>query len=307
MAKVLMATQCGLRIGFGHLSRCLRLARALSRRGHAVSFFGEGLGEYRGYARSFETADVPRPVDAVVTDLIRPKLLPGLRAILRCGRVISLHDMGLAQFESDFAIDGSVVQAVPYPAGRANIYVGPRYAIIDRPSASALAPRRPTLHLNFGGGDVAGIYRKVIPALESMTTLARARACRGFTRWEPPPSRMVRWIGSDQSATGALRGCRVALCAGGISLYEAAAAGVPALVLSHHRLQERTALEFERRGAAISLGLARHATVAGVRAAVESLLNDAPARRRMSAAGCRIVDGRGLARVTRIVEKAARC
>ncbi len=258
-------------------------------------------------AAAYEIRNDVRPAACVITDLVQPGLLPSFARVREMRPSVSFHDMGLGQFESDCAIDSSVVQVRPFPAGRRALYLGPKYAVLDPRLRGVRGGNARRVFVNFGGGDVRAVYRKAVKALDMIAGPIDIRACRGYTCWDGVQSRNHRthWIGPRGSLTDGMAGSAMALCAGGTALYEAARTGLPAVVISHHRLQERTAKEFERLGAAISLGTYRAIGVDTIRRALETILCAPEARRRMGRAGRRIVDGRGLHRVSKIIARFA--
>src|SRR6185436_2051395 len=95
----------------------------------------------------------------VITDL---REAHGITAdILRHGsRHISIHDLGLAQCQSDVAIDGSVTRLFPYaPCKDRKTFVGPQYMITRDP----VKRKKPTdtVLVTFGGGSTANLAGKV--------------------------------------------------------------------------------------------------------------------------------------------------
>jgi spore coat polysaccharide biosynthesis predicted glycosyltransferase SpsG len=103
----------------------------------------------------------------------------------------------------------------------------------------------------------------------------------------------------------------VAIVAGGVTLYEACALGVPVVAVALNAAQHVTIRAVARRGAAVDAGsvatrpgrsaaasgFRRSKTIERVAREVDRLLRDPAARRRMALAGRRLVDGRGAARV----------
>ena len=83
----------------------------------------------------------------------------------------------------------------------------------------------------------------------------------------------------------------------GVTAYELAALGVPALYLCLTPDHALSASAFEAAGMGVSLGVAGDITDMMIAGAVQSLLGDAARRRTMSAAGRMNLDGRGAARV----------
>jgi spore coat polysaccharide biosynthesis predicted glycosyltransferase SpsG len=83
----------------------------------------------------------------------------------------------------------------------------------------------------------------------------------------------------------------------GVTAYELAALGVPALYLCLTPDHALSASAFERAGMGVSLGVASDVSDMVIAGAVHSLLGDPARRRAMSAAGRMNLDGRGAARV----------
>ncbi len=304
--RILFITQCGAKLGFGHLVRSQRLARALSPR-YQIAFLAEGIKGFEKFIRPHDIWQKIKPSACIVTDLVQPQRLKYFAEIVQHHPIISIHDMGLGQFDSDCAIDGSIVQIVPYPQNRKNLFFGARYMILDHlpERRRGFQAHREAIIMNFGGGDVAPIYRKALKAMRLLKDPMEIRACRGYMSWDSIKCPAVKWYGPGDNMWDAIDGCQIGLCAGGISLYELAASGVPALVISHHRAQERTAKEFESRGAAISLGTKRRVTIDLIRRGVETLRCAVETRRKMGRAGRQLVDGHGIDRVCKIIERYA--
>ena len=88
----------------------------------------------------------------------------------------------------------------------------------------------------------------------------------------------------------------LALIGGGVTMLEACAAGLPALVAPVTDNQEAGAASLGGRGLVRSLGRARDLSEGALAAALDALLRDAPERARLSAAGRAAVDGKGAPR-----------
>jgi spore coat polysaccharide biosynthesis protein SpsF len=102
--------------------------------------------------------------------------------------------------------------------------------------------------------------------------------------------------GADGLATE-FASCDVALAAFGVTAYELAAYGVPALYLCLTPDHALSASAFEAAGIGQSLGLAESVRDEDIASAVLALLNDSTRRREMRAAGLATVDGEGSSRV----------
>jgi len=95
----------------------------------------------------------------------------------------------------------------------------------------------------------------------------------------------------------------IAVTAGGNTVFELAALGIPAIALCTRERQCRNADYFQSRGCLVNLGLGTEVTDETIGGAVRRLAEDAARRARMTIAGRCTVDGRGLERIADIVLK----
>ncbi len=93
----------------------------------------------------------------------------------------------------------------------------------------------------------------------------------------------------------------IVICAGGITLYEACAVGTPAFVISQVEHQQQKASKVQNRGAAVNLGMWRNSVLKEIVPTINAL--DIAKRKKMSGAGKKMVDGKGLQRVVNEIEK----
>ena len=89
----------------------------------------------------------------------------------------------------------------------------------------------------------------------------------------------------------------LALCAFGVTAYELAAFGVPALYLGLTPDHAASARAFDEAGMGQLLGLAADISNDEMAQAVTALLHDAPRRRQMRKTGLSLIDGEGAARI----------
>ncbi|HSM96992.1 MAG TPA: hypothetical protein VLT91_13170, partial [Rhizomicrobium sp.] len=83
----------------------------------------------------------------------------------------------------------------------------------------------------------------------------------------------------------------------GVTAYELAAYGVPALYLCLNEDHALSASAFERAGMGMSLGVADKIEDVDIASATWALLNDTVRRREMHAAGLMTIDGDGASRI----------
>jgi spore coat polysaccharide biosynthesis predicted glycosyltransferase SpsG len=145
-------------------------------------------------------------------------------------------------------------------------------------AAKALAPLDSTFRIRFvigtGVADAAKIAANVVALKSNYETVE----------------------GADDLATE-YASADLALCAFGVTAYELAAFGVPAIYLGLTEDHARSASAFEAAGMGQSLGVASQVEDDDILAAVKALMNDAVRRREMRHAGFAILDGNGAARI----------
>lgn len=321
-------------IGMGHVMRCLSLADALSRRhGARVVFVTR---DFPAGARRIERADYTvltlraealwtedrdtlvelagrEGLDAIVTDL--RELEPGyLTALKSTGAAVAVIDeWGRKEIDADLLTNGTAVPAwhAYTTAGPVRRCVGPAYTLLEPSFVAAHDEPREIradagrLLIALGGDDPFFLTRKVLAALELVPEVLEVtvvigpafvdgeeveRAARG-SRHRCVCLRDVRTMAQLMMAAD------VALVGGGLTALEAACAGVPAVIICEVDHQVETADALEAAGTARHAGLATGASTETIAALVQAVRRDVEERRRMSAAGKSLVDGRGLERV----------
>jgi UDP-2,4-diacetamido-2,4,6-trideoxy-beta-L-altropyranose hydrolase len=192
---------------------------------------------------------------------------------------------------------------------------GARYALIRREvlaartSAIEQPKRAARVVVMLGGSDAAGQTTKVIEAIQSLADLTI------HTTVVVGPHAPAPFVARSMSGLSILRdpddlprlmaGSHLAISAAGSTAWELCCLGVPALLLVVAADQVRIASTLTRLGAAWSLGWHTDTGVREIASAARELIGDAAQRRRMSAAGRELIDGRGPDRVAAVLMEAA--
>lgn len=307
--RILFRCPAGPRRGFGHLVRCLSLAKALDVR---------PLVSVRGSRRVSETALVlgadvlrdatPQVIEkmsidvVVIDDPIETQAREWIAAARAAGAlVVTVHDLGIGCPEGDLVIDGSIARTARAGRGR-RAATGPRYAVLNPP-----IERRARRHdasgqnvlIALGGGPRARVAAAIAKGVAEALPKASIRIAGGFN--EPPEavSPNITWIGVQPGLQHEFSRADVAVVGGGVSLYEACAAGVPAVGVPVVRAQLPTVQGFARRGAALGLGFPASPKAAAARTV--ELLGNKPLRLALSRRSREVVDGLGAARAAAAV------
>lgn len=311
--RILFRAPAGAGRGFGHLTRCVALARALGvrplvalRGGRQAHEAALALGADVIPSSSLRVLAGMRPDVVIIDDPIAADAVRWTRAARKAGAVVvSVHDLGLGAAGADLAIDGSVTRTRK-ASGRGRVLTGTRFAVLDpdvkRQSASPAQPPRVLIAL--GGGPHARRAQAIAETIVASDPRAQIRIAGGFVSSAGVrSSARVRWIGSPRGLARELARATVAVVGGGVSLYEAAAMGVPAVGVPVVKSQVPTVLAFGRRRAAVPVSYEAPATDAAAK--VVHLLHDAARRKALARRSRQLVDGRGATRAAAAVLKLA--
>ncbi|MBI4232966.1 MAG: hypothetical protein HY686_00820 [Chloroflexi bacterium] len=262
-----------------------------------------------------------RPV--VVTDLCNTDTLAhleayqdylgGLKATGAC--LLTIDDLNTLPFPSDVVVNPNMgAELMPYQRVEGTTYLlGPRYFLLGREfREAALRPRQvrrqaSRVAVSLGGGDPHGAVEKVLRALLQVHGARPlvVQVVLGLQDVVPPEiGRLAQQFeGQCQLMTGVeslaplFLWCDVAVIGGGLTKYEAAATGTPAIVLSQVDHQWMVMQEFSKAGSVLHLGRAEEVGEEALASTLTHLLADYPQQCAMSQSGKAIIDGRGVERV----------
>ena len=228
-------------------------------------------------------------------------------------RTIVIDDLGGRSFGCDVLVNGTAVEEFRrYPEGAAGkMLLGPKYMIMREEfagvaSAAKLATTRVgSVFVSLGGDDPDGVVYGVVHSLEKMQFAGKVvialgasfRDPRGFEAMTKDLSCDYETLHNVDGIAAIMRHSDVAIVSGGMTLYELACAGTPGLAISMNGQQLMEAGEFARRGAVVNMGMWDAVEEDAIIGELKQLINDRVLRAKMSEAGPRIVDGRGVFRV----------
>lgn len=322
-------------IGLGHVVRCLALARQLrDAHGVGVRFAllnlepGPSLVREAGFPFDLwdgcvdEGAWLGNLLDKTQTDA----LLLDVRTDLELQQVASWRSNGLLVAVLDDPSDRRLMADLafypPVPQLREmdwTDFQGGLCAGWDwlplRPGFDRKLPEPhnmdPHVVVTMGGSDPAALSLRVLRALEGIDGLLRVRLIlgRGFAHraaletLRPTLRQPLEILEDVNDMPAALADADLAVAAFGVTAYELAALGVPAVLLGLSADHAHSAEALHQAGMAWSLG--EHAALSDtdLTAAIQSLLANPAARSAMRAA-CTLVDGRGAQRIAARMAKA---
>lgn len=164
---------------------------------------------------------------------------------------------------------------------------------------------RPTVLVSMGGSDPHGLTLRMAMALAALDSVYRVRFVvgTGTKNAETVARGLVTLKKNYETVEGAddlsveYASADIALCAFGVTAYELAACGIPAIYLGLTQDHAVSASAFVQAGMGISLGVADKVSDAEILRSVEGLLHNSAARRDMRKQGLTLLDGQGAARI----------
>jgi spore coat polysaccharide biosynthesis protein SpsF len=319
----------GGKYGYGHVKRMVALARSLrDREGIGAMFALNGSDDAAVPIRraGFDVAmlhglsDLETLIDANSPDILlldgregpsRPELEKLKRGVAVTAVIDDGHERRLA---ADYAYYPPVpgAQALDWSGSHTLPRLGWEWALLglnanaaQKSKEARMSASRPTVLVAMGGSDPHGLTLRMAKALAGLDSVYRIRFVigTGMKNAATVARALVALKKNYETVEGAddlsieYASADVALCAFGVTAYELAACGIPALYLGLTSDHVASASAFADAGMGISLGLADKASDADIARSVQWLLNKPAARREMRAQGLALLDGEGAARI----------
>jgi spore coat polysaccharide biosynthesis protein SpsF len=315
----------GGKFGYGHVKRMVALARALrDREGLGVLFALNGTEDAARPIRraGFECAllhgatDLETLVDANSPDLLlldgregpsRAELEKLKRGVAVTAVIDDGHDRRLA---ADYAYYPPVpgAKALAWEGSNTLARLGWEWSLLGLNPNSAVtrAPQsRPTVLVAMGGSDPHGLTLRMAKALGEVDPDLRIRFVIGAGMKDGAKvaaglvklKKNYETVENAEDLTLAYASADVVLCAFGVTAYELAALGIPAIYLGISPDHVASASAFADAGMGISLGLASSVSDDDIAATVQWLMHKPNVRRDMRNAGLSLMDGHGAARI----------
>lgn len=287
------------------LAQCLDADLSVSvRGGHAARAAARLVAPLVDERTALNRADV-----LILDDPSREYGQPWVARARRAGiRTVSIHDGHWAQ-AADLVVCGSL--GVARPKAGSEVLHGTQFYLLDRRIADVrsaparAAAARPQVMVALGGGEhVRRVAQPLADAIHALCPSAAITIAAGFGRGVRPRLKNARWLSARTGLVQALSSADMAIVAGGVTLYEACAIGVPAVGLAVVPAQRRAIRQFAAAQAILDAGDAsRRGNALQVAArSVAALASNRRLRERIAANARRLVDGRGAERVARHIE-----
>lgn len=340
MTSVVIRCDGGATLGMGHVSRCLALADALrdeytcavtfamrdpdsagARVVRAGRYHVDPIAAPEGddYGAELVALAAARSATAIVVDVRDALSRASLEALRESGvRVAIVDDGSDRRLASDLAFYPPVpqVEELEWSGYAGRRFTGWDWVLLNREFAkkpdragTAQASAAVDVLVTMGGSDRAGMTEFTVDALELLPMPLAVQVVIGpaFARAVEladalaPSKHSIQVVHAPSSMAPLMRASRIAIASFGVSAYELAACGVPAVHLCLTPDHERSSSVFAREEIALTAGVFAGLHPRDVADAAARLIGSARRRMRMSARARALVDGRGAGRVARLV------
>jgi spore coat polysaccharide biosynthesis predicted glycosyltransferase SpsG len=338
--RILLAVQAGGNYGSGHLERCKTIAQTLEADFNAqVTFWLETVSNTlkldlvdEGYNVIQNNWSLPEAVrqegfNRLVIDFssaVTPSLIQRIRNTVPDLSIIVLDNHGLGCTEVD-AIIFPNAHSKPNTDKLANgnsIYQGAEYivlghSVLTRQKKDMLPDEgpldKPVVLVAMGAHDPELITEKVLDAFSDLKDCHIDLVVPGKYPFpdhlEKIASRLPSTVTLHWRTTSLrplIQRATVAVAALGLTAYELAYFGVPAIIIGHYPAQVEDMERFAKLGSAISLGWGRNLDKDSLYELVLQLLEEPERRQAMSEKGKALMDASGPVRVSQVIVNTVR-
>ena len=339
--SVLFRCDASPSIGLGHVVRCLALADelrgkhdvdvsfAMRRNPLASEMVGresypvlESLGGEFAQSVWLNECVLQSRAAALFVDVRDDLPRATLDSLSARGIIIAtLEDLSERRFAADLALYPPVpqVRKADWVGFRGQLCVGWEWIILRSQFARAFSDRREStlsLLIAMGGSDPAGLTLKAVRAVDRLDAKTDRKfestiiVGAGFSHraallellGQSRREFIVREDVSDMSS--AMASADLAICSFGMTAYELAARGVPAVYACLSADHAESASALVSAGMGVSVGVDDSGTEERLSYASGRLLEDRELRARMSACACQLIDGLGASRVAELLVRA---
>ncbi|MFY9983744.1 MAG: hypothetical protein WAK31_03255 [Chthoniobacterales bacterium] len=319
---ILLLTDYGSEIGYGHLTRCLSLAHAFGETGREIGLWVVGdepaKAQLPAWAKAIDWTGLPdkalselREAYAVVVDslAVTPQFCERLGQINP--RLAIIDDWPRRFYDRGIVIDWTIgAENFAYPHKSANVryLLGSEYCAL-RPEFNT-PPQRffnetpRTVLITFGGSDIRHLTAPILSLLDAeFPTLQKEVIVGPGVRDRSFLDKVYAANTTFHVACDAVQMCTLmrqadfAVCAGGQTLYELASQGLPPVVISVTDNQQDDVREFGAVGFGCVVGAWNSSKLTSkINVGVRTVW-PAAERRRRSTIGRQCIDGRGAQRL----------
>lgn len=326
--NVLFRLDAGGNTGLGHLRRCFALALSLKRMHVSVGFIARNPAFVRAWTENrFPVIPVrAKNVSAEIPELLRlistasPDLLildhyefqPRHAAALRkkVKAIAYVDDMARwKKFPVDAVINHNIdAYRLPYPKKGPKLFLGTRYSLMGEEVIRLRNRKKDSgfnLFLTLGGGADPKDIGKLLDAfriIQKSVPRAKAYLAPGLGWENNTHEKAVHWV-DPKKFLHAMSRCHAAVSSSGVTSYELACLGIPAVLLTVADNQAGICKEMARRKCAIDGGWIQKASPQKIAGHVLEIYNRPALRKSLRLNQRKLVGITGPQRLARALQK----
>jgi UDP:flavonoid glycosyltransferase YjiC (YdhE family) len=314
--SVVLVAEADGNVGFGHLGELRAVGRVLDQRGVPVNRIAigpraEAGPEFEWVSGFTALAErLPSNPNRVIAWSVRTNRWKAAWSQLGSG-----HHVWIADVADDYPDVDALVVPTLHPQWRkaksaTRVFAGPSYFPLDvrgSREVPSVTDRQEDVLLTLGGADRTEVTPRLLPSLAgTRSTVVIGPGFRNRAEVERlAAANRVDSLFAPDGLRDLLLRHRIVITAGGNTLFEAAAAGTPALVTWEDPHEQAQGRSFAEAGAAQVIGRGVDVDPAELARAVFQLLGSSDLAT-MSAAGRKLIDGRGAHRISDLIIDMAR-
>lgn len=309
-------------IGMGHVYRCLTIAAEIeSLLNCRIQFvsnpeYSAGIEKIESEGYTVVRADPGGAIDQIRSlspDIVFLDVLNTREEDMRTlhdtsAVIINLEDMGAGLEHADL-----VVNALYESSGEnANQFFGPDYLILREEFTDVTTSIREEVEnvlLTFGGSDPLNLSTRVVTALVDHRPDYEFKLVLGpdFSNWDeldaldPALQDEFEILTNVTDMSELMSWADIAVCSGGRTVYELAATGTPAAVVTQNDRESERMEALASDGIVEFVGHGERTDASEIVDVVMDLASDYERRREMSERGRELIDGNGIQRIIDIV------
>ena len=313
-------------VGSGHFFRCLSLAEELTKKKRKIIFItsSKNIKKYIKKNMAFlvlkgknelerikECKKLSLKIKFWIFDL--PKVNRKYSFHLRKYNSAIIDDLGNMDVYSKFLFNGGIVkkfQKYNYNKNKTKLFLGPTYMILrkkfyeNRNSKKNPKIQIKKILLTFGGNDDKDLTSTIVSLIntqkyEITVLLGPTYKFTKKIQQISISSKNIKIISNSKDTSTLFQKFDLVITTPGITVYELACLGIPTILISINEIQHEVAKAFQRIKFGKNFGFWQN-NILKLENMIESI-NDTKTKKDMRISGQKIVDGKGVLRISEII------
>lgn len=333
MKNVLFLAEANNRLGMGHVSRCIELARVLkSKRVNSYFLINNNQNvkdlltknNFHYYTISkndkinSRVKDLTRFVkfSCIVIDLRKKNSTRFIRDLKKiCKVVVIINYISKSMFDADLMIFPEIKEQYneKFLENKTKKLIGTKYAILNNYNSKQRKKEKIDILISMGGADKRNLSTLLVKNFKNHKARFKVKVVLG--RFFTNTKKIMQIIKGDNrfsiiqnepSLMPFMKSSKIGIFLFGITAYEALSVGLPSLVITHSKENDLAAKKISKYGCIQYLGYYNTMNIDNIPKISFSLLNDRKKLNSLSRNGRKLVDGKGSLRVTKEILKIMR-